>query len=150
MASTNSLSLGLKEQAIPLLLIAIVIGIAFLLLKYVANRRHRALTRERDGVTESTFAEHLEPFGFDAVIATSTYRYLQDVQQVKFPILPSDRLDEDLGLDSEDIKQAVTDLTGALGRTWNPGLIHQPLVTVEDLVRLLQASPRAESAAVAA
>ena len=149
MATPDSLSLGLKEQAIPILGIVLCLGLAFLLLKYVANRRHRSLMRERAGVTEATFAERLTEFGFDPVIATSTYRYLQDVQHVPFPILPADQLDEDLGLDSEDIQQTVTDLTQALGRSWNPGLIHQPLVTVEDLVRLLQASPRAETAAAA-
>jgi len=33
-------------------------------------------------------------------------------------------------------------MISALGREFNPGLLHTPLVSVEDLVRLLQASPR--------
>jgi hypothetical protein len=36
----------------------------------------------------------------------------------------------------------VRDLTLALRRVHSPGLQPTPLVTVEDLIRLLQASPR--------
>ena len=132
----------LKEQA---WIIAIIVGcvvLAFIILKVSARRRHEALTREREGVTESSFAAHLEQYGFDPVIAASTYRYLQDVQLVQFPILPSDLLDEDLGLDSEDIHQTVREMLPALSREFNPGILHKPLQTVEDLIRLLQASPR--------
>jgi len=77
-----------------------------------------------------------------AVVLLLLYRYLQERQRVNFPILPGDQLDEDLGLDSEDITQTVREMTANLGRQFNPGLLHKPLVTVEDLVRMLQASPR--------
>ena len=146
MSTPESLPVWLNEQAGPLVIVAVCIGLALLILKISANRRQQSLARERDGVTESTFANHMEQYGFDPVIASATYRYLQDVQLVKFPILPGDALDEDLGLDSEDIDQTVRELTSALGRELNPGLLHKPLVTVEDLVRLLQASPRQRQA----
>lgn len=142
MVTPDTLSIWLKEQAWPLGIIAVCIIAAFLVLKISAKRRHEALAREREGVTEATFAAHLERYGFDPAIAASTYRYLQEVQRVQFPILPGDHLDEDLGLDSEDIKQTVREMIAALGREFNPGLLHTPLVSVEDLVRLLQASPR--------
>jgi len=145
MATHNTFSLGLQEQAIPILVIAIFVGLAFLLLKWVAASRHRALKLEREGVDESTFANQMQQHGFDPVIARSAFRYLQEVQGVRFPVLPNDLLDEDLGLDSEDIQQTLGDLTSALGRRLNAAMLHKPLVTVEDLVRLLQASPRAEA-----
>ncbi len=144
MATHNTLSLGLQEQAIPILAVVLCLGLAFLLLKWVASTRHRALKREREGVDEASFSRQMQQQGFDPVIARSTFRYLQEVQGVPFPILPTDDLDVDLGLDSDDIKQTLTDLTSALGRRLNAILLHKPLVTVEDLVRVLQASPRAE------
>ena len=149
MVTPDTLTIWLREQAWPIGIFVGLALLAFLVLKISASRRHEALAREREGVTESTFAAHLERYGFDPVIAAATYRYLQEVQLVKFPILPGDLLDEDLGLDSEDINQTVREMTHALGRQYNPGLLHKPLVTVEDLVRMLQASPRriAQSAA---
>jgi hypothetical protein len=142
MVTPDTLSIWLREQAWPIGIIVVCVILAFVILKLSAKRRHEALAREREGVSETTFAAHLQRYGFDPVIAASTYRYLQEVQLVQFPILPGDQLDEDLGLDSEDIKQTVREMTAALGREFNPGLLHKPLVTVEDLIRVLQASPR--------
>lgn len=124
---------------------ALVLGAilaVLLLLRLSAWSRERALRRRRAGVTQETFTSVLQQYGFDPVITGSTYRYLQEVQLISFPILPGDKLDEDLGLDTEDVNQAVRDLTIALRREFSPGLHPVPLVTVEDLIRLLQASPR--------
>jgi len=150
MVTPDSLTIWLKEQAWPIGLLLVCALLVYLLLKFSAGRRHQALAREREGVTEYTFADHLKDYGFDPVIAAATYRYLQEVQLVKFPILPGDKLDEDLGLDSEDISQTIREMTNALGRQFVPGLLHKPLVTVEDLVRMLQASPRRAVVSVAA
>ena len=150
MVTPDTSMIWLREQAWPIGIILGAVLLAFLVLKISASRRRDALAREREGVTESTFAAHLERYGFDPVIAAATYRYLQDVQLVKFPILPGDQLDEDLGLDSEDINQTVREMTNALGRRFNPGLLHKPLVTVEDLVRMLQACPRRSAVSAAA
>jgi hypothetical protein len=150
MDTPDTLMIWLRQQAVPIGIILALVLLALLVLKISASRRHKALAREREGVTENTFAEHLQRYGFDPVIAAATYRYLQEVQLVKFPILPGDQLDEDLGLDSEDINQTVREMTHALGRQFNPGLLHKPLVTVEDLVRMLQASPRRAAVSVAA
>jgi len=150
MVAPDTLTIWLKQQAWPIAILLGCLLLVLLVLKISADRRHRALAREREGVTESTFAAHLQNYGFDPVIATATYRYLQEVQLVQFPILPGDKLDEDLGLDSEDIDQTVREMTNALGRQRVPGLLHKPLVTVEDLVRLLQASPRRVAESVAA
>jgi hypothetical protein len=150
MDTPDTLTIWLRQQAVPIGIIVGLLLLAFLMLKISARSRHKALAREREGVTENTFAEHLQRYGFDPVIAAATYRYLQQVQLVQFPILPGDQLDEDLGLDSEDINQTVREMTHALGRQYNPGLLHKPLVTVEDLVRMLQAQPRRVTQSVAA
>ena len=147
MVTPDTLTIWLKEQAWPIAIIVGLVVFAFIVIKISASRRHQALAREREGVTESTFASHLQRYGFDPAVAAATYRYLQERQLVKFPILPGDQLDEDLGLDSEDINQTVREMTSSLGRHFNPGLLHKPLVTVEDLVRMLPASPRRVSVA---
>jgi hypothetical protein len=51
-------------------------------------------------------------------------------------------LDEDLGLDMVDLDETVRDVFQLTRRRYQPGLRHTPLVTVEDLVRFVQASPR--------
>lgn len=147
MATPDTLLIWLKLQALPLAILAILALAAWGLLKLSARRRHAALSRERRGITEVRFVHHLKKFGFEPVIAGTTYRYLQDVQKIPFPILPSDKLDEDLGLDSEDVDQTVRELLVALGRVESPGLRYQPLQTVEDLVRHMQASPRKSNVA---
>ena len=93
-------------------------------------------------MSEETFTAHLQRYGFDPAITGATYRYLQEVQLVNFPILPGDALDEDPPLDNEDVEQTISELCIALKRERAPGLRHQPVVTVEDLVRMIQASPR--------
>ena len=142
MVTPTNLTLWLGEQAWPIGILAGIVALVYVAARRSASRRSRTLSRERQGVTQEAFAEYLAQFGFDPTIAAATYRYLQRVQRVNFPILPSDTLDEDLGLGQEDIEQTVRDLTTALRRERHPGLPHSPLVTVEDLIRLLQASPR--------
>jgi hypothetical protein len=132
----------LGEQIVPLFFIgfAILMGIAMVYLS--AKSRRTSLARDRSGRTEETFAEYLATYGFDPEIARTTYRYLQERQQIAFPIEPSDDLDRDLGLDGEEVNRTVRDLLAETGREYLPGLLDSPLVTVVDLVRCIQASPR--------
>jgi hypothetical protein len=134
----------LGEQIVPVFFIgfAILMGIAMVYLS--AQSRRSSLTRDRSGLTADTFAESLAAYGFDPEIARTAYVYLQQVQQVAFPIDPRDDLDRDLGLDGEDVKLTVRDLLAETGREYLPGLLNSPLVTVVDLVRYIQASPRRE------
>ena len=106
------------------------------------HSRRASLLRDRSGRTEDTFTEFLAAYGFDPEIARATYRYLQQVQQVEFPILANDDLDRDLGLDDDEVKQTVRDLLDEMGREYLPGRLNSPLVKVVDLVRYIQASPR--------
>ncbi|HEX9199389.1 MAG TPA: hypothetical protein VF865_07510 [Acidobacteriaceae bacterium] len=139
---STSLTHWLGEQVVPLFFIgfAILMGIAMVYLS--AKSRRSSLVRDRSGRTEETFAEYLAGYGFDPEISRVTYRYLQSVQKVAFPIEPSDDLDRNLGLDGEEIEQTVRDLLAETGRSYLPGLLDSPLVTVVDLVRHIQASPR--------
>jgi len=142
MSSVYTIEHWLGEQVVPLVFIgfALLMGLAFLYLS--AQSRRASLVRDRSGRTEETFAEYLAAYGFDPGIARTTYRYLQRVQNVSFPIVPKDDLDRDLGLDDEEVKQSLRDLLDETGREYLPGLLDSPLVTVVDLVRYIQASPR--------
>jgi hypothetical protein len=134
----------LGEQIVPVFFIgfAILMGIALVYLS--AQSRRSSLARDRSGITADTFADSLAAHGFDPEIARTAYVYLQQTQQVAFPIDPRDDLDRDLGLDGDDIEHTVRDLLQATGREYLPGLLDSPLATVVDLVRYLQASPRRE------
>ena len=134
----------LSDLALPLLLIGLGILIGFTALYISAQRRRSSLVRDRAGRTEETFVEYLAEYGFDPELARATYRYLQKRQKVAFPIEPFDDLDCDLGLDGEDLSETIRALLAETGRIYLPGLLDSPLVTVEDLVRTIQASPRRE------
>ena len=142
MQTPSNMSIWLSEQAMPLALIVLLLAFVLMVLYLSARNRRTKMNEERSGVSEDTFVSFLGTYGFDSHIARTTYRYLQEKQNVSFPIQASDLLDEDLGLDSEDIKESVLDLLAINQRLHQPGLYHSPLVTVEDLVRFIQASPR--------
>jgi hypothetical protein len=135
----------LGEQVVALVFIGFALLMGLALVYFSAQSRRSALTRDRSGRTEETFAEYFAAYGFDPRIARATYRYLQQTQQVAFPIEPLDDLDRALGLDEEELNQTVRDLLAETGREYLPGLLASPLVTVLDLVRYIQASPRWES-----
>ena len=140
MATTLQQWLG--EQIVPVFLIGFAILMGFAMVYISARNRRSSLARDRSGRTEDTFAEYLAAYGFDPYIARTTYRYLQQTQNVAFPIEPQDDLDRVLGLDEEEVKTTVRDLLDETGREYLPGLLDSPLVTVVDVVRYIQASPR--------
>lgn len=142
MSIFSTLGHWLGEQAAPLVFIGFAILMGFALLYFSVQSRRASLVRDRSGKTEETFSEYLAAYGFDPGIARTAYRYLQQVQQVSFPIEPMDDLDRDLGLDDDEVKRMVRDLLDETGREYLPGLLESPLVTVVDLVRYIQASPR--------
>jgi hypothetical protein len=142
MATPFTVQQWMNEQAWPLLVVGSILLAGFIIL-YISARSHRAsMLRDRSNRSEDTFVEDLAAFGFDTEIARTTYRYLQDVQNVAFPIVALDDLDRDLGLDLDDLKQTIRDLLELTGRDHLPGLLYSPLVSVEDLVRYIQASPK--------
>jgi hypothetical protein len=147
MSILSTLGQWLGEQVVALVFIGFAMLMGFVMLYFSAQSRRAALVRDRSGKTEETFTEHLAAYGFDTDIARSTYRYLQQMHQIDFPIVPKDDLDRDLGLDDDDVNGSVRDLLSETGREYLPGLIDTPLVTVADLVRYVQACPRRVQAA---
>jgi len=142
MPNADTIQQWLGEQIVPVFLIGFALLMGLVLVYFSALNRRKSLTRSRAGRTEDTFTEYLARYGFDEGIARSTYRYLQEKQQVSFPIEPMDDLDRDLGLDGDDIKTTLRDLLEQNGREYLPGILDSPLVRVVDLVRYIQASPR--------
>jgi hypothetical protein len=137
-----NLSIWLGEQAGPLALIVALLAFVMIVLYLSARTRRARMNEERSHVNEDTFVSSLIGSGFDPMIGRTTYRYLQEKQNVSFPIEASDLLDEDLGLDLVDLDESIYDILNLTGRQHQPGLQYQPIITVEDLVRFVQASPR--------
>ena len=142
MQTPSNLSIWLSEQAGPLAVIFLLLGFVMVVLYFSARSRRNKMNQLRSGDNEDTFVNSLLAYGFDPTVARETYRYLQDKQRVSFPIQATDLLDEDLGLGTGDVEESVTDLILICHRLNQPGLRHTPIVTVEDLVRFIQASPR--------
>lgn len=142
MQTPSTLSIWLSEQAGPLAVIFLLLGFVLIVLYWSARSRRARMNNLRSGNNEDTFVDSLLAYGFDPVVARATYRYLQDKQRVSFPIEATDLLDEDLGLGMSDIEESVSDLVLICHRLNQPGLRYTPMVTVEDLVRFIQASPR--------
>jgi hypothetical protein len=132
----------LSEQATPLAVLVVLLSFVMIVLYWSARNRRVHLSRARSGTNEDTFVESLLAFGFDPQISRTVYCYLQEKQHIHFPIECTDLLDEDLGLDLVDLDETVRDVLKLTRRQYQPGLRHTPLVTVEDLVRFVQASPR--------
>jgi hypothetical protein len=132
----------LSEQAVALAVIASVLALVMIVLWVSARNRRLKMNEARSGTNEETFVDSLLVYGFDPQISSTVYRYLQEKQNVHFPIEATDLLDEDLGLDMVDLDETVRDVFQLTRRVYQPGLRHTPLVTVEDLVRFVQASPR--------
>ena len=136
----TALQQWLGDQIVPLFFVGFAILMGFALVYLSAKSRRSSLARDRSGRTQATFVEFLAPYGFDPEIAGATYRYLQERQRGAFPILPTDDLDRDLGLDENEVKTTVRDLLSEMGREYLPGQLNSPLVTVVDVVRCIQAS----------
>lgn len=142
MQTPSTLSIWLGEQALPLAIIVVLLSLVMVILYVSARNRRARMNEARSGTNEDTFVNSLVIYGFDPMISRSAYRYLQETQKVSFPIEANDLLDEDLGLDNADIEESIRDLMATTARLYQPGLQHDPIVTVEDLVRFIQASPR--------
>jgi hypothetical protein len=142
MQTPNTLWLWLSEQAIPLAVVAAFLAFVLIVLAVSARNRRVRMNQTRSGANQETFVHSLLEYGYDAEVARTIYRYLQEEQNVHFPIEPSDLLDEDLGLDIVDLDETILDVLELTRRQYRPGLRHTPLITVEDLVRFVQASPR--------
>lgn len=142
MPTFATLQQWLGEQIVPVFFVgfALLMGVAMV---YISSKTRRSsLARDRSGRNVDTFAENLAAYGFDPEIARSAYRLLQLRGGVNFPLDPMDDLDRDLGMNDEDVDGAFREVLAETGREYLPGLLTSPLVTVVDVVRYAQASPR--------
>ena len=130
----------LVQQIVPVFLIGFALLAGLALVYFSAQSRKAARRRDRAGQDEETFAAQFAAHGFDPEIARTVYRYLEERTQAGFPILPGDDLDRDLGVD--DVREAVRELAARVGREYLPGLVTEPIATVAQLVRAVQAQPR--------
>jgi hypothetical protein len=140
--SFSGIESWLVEQIVPVFFVGFALLAGLALVYFSAQGRKAARRRDRAGQDEDTFVERLAERGFDVEIARTAYRHLEDRTRAGFPILPNDDLDRDLGLDRDDAQESLRELTGKVGREYLPGLVATPLVTVADLLRAVQASPR--------
>jgi len=132
----------LIEQMVPVFMVGFAALAGLALVYFSAQSRKAGRRRDRAGQNVETFTEKLAAHGFDPEIARAVYDYLEERTRVGFPILPGDDLDRELGLDRDDVNEALRDLTAQMGRDYLPGLIATPIVTVAELAGAVQGSPR--------
>ncbi len=118
--------------------LAVAAGSAAFILDATSFRRR---LRKAKGGSEQDFTEYLRGHGFDPRVAAASYEYLNEVQDVRFPILPGDTLEWDLGMDDQHIEQAVLTLAERLGREGRAALLSVQPLTVQDLIRTVQDAP---------
>lgn len=121
----------------------------------VSRQRLRRLAADRRGEDIGTFARafdrRAEPF--DPRVVRAVWDALQPYMTLgreRAPLRPTDRIDEDLDIDWDDIDMCVLqEVAERAGRSLdgieaNP--LHGRVATVGDLVRLLSAQPRRAAA----
>jgi hypothetical protein len=132
----------LIEQMVPVFMVGFALLAGLALVYFSAQSRKAGRRRDRAGQDVETFVEKLAAHGFDPAIARAVYDYLEEHTRVGFPILPGDDLDRELGLDRDDVSEALRELTAHVGRDYLPGLVRVPIATVAELAGAVQASPR--------
>lgn len=140
--SFSGIAPWIVEQIVPVFFVGFALLAGLALLYFSAQSRKAARRRGRVGQDETTFTEKLAAHGYDPEIARATYQYLEERLRPGFPLLPADDLDRELGMDQGDVREALRELTALVGREYLPGLVTTPIVTVAELVRAVQASPR--------
>jgi hypothetical protein len=116
------------------------------------NRRRILLLRNRTNVS-GKHSDEVFPFSYDDLeieveiedspdLELSIYRYLNE--KTDLPVLAHATLVEDLGLSDAQLGETIYELLAMNGREYSPGLFTYPLITVEDLVLYIEASPRVE------
>jgi len=140
--SLSGIEQWLLEQIVPVFFVGFALLAGLALLYFSAQSKKASRRRDRAGQDDTTFAEKLAEHGFDTGIARATYQYLEQRTRPGFPLLPADDLDRDLGMDREDVREALRELTALVGREYLPGLVTTPIATVAELVLAVQSSPR--------
>ena len=129
-----------------------VVVVVFLAGSVIIDRRLKNLAAGRQGEDIGTFARGFdrrnEPF--DPHVVRAVWDALQPYAKFRggsVPIRPTDRIDEDLGIDWDDIDmglaQEVAERTGRSLDNIEANPLFGHVSTVGDLVRLISSQPRA-------
>jgi len=103
---------------------------------------------EREGEDIGTFARSFDYRKVDTCVIRAVYDALSrcfSYRGVVYPFRASDRLVEDLNIDSEeleDIAEEVMQRTGRVDKDWEKNPYYNKLETVRDLVLFFDAQPR--------
>ncbi|ADV84045.1 hypothetical protein [Terriglobus saanensis] len=141
MQSPDTLRAWLADQALPFGLLLAFLAAGLIVVFVSGLMRKSRLASRRAGRDEASFVNEMLPLGYDLRICRTAYAYLQKDQQISFPILPEDRLSQDLGLEDTDVTDLVNHLLAVNSRERKPGMLNTPLITVQDVLRQVQASP---------
>lgn len=131
----------LRGPAFGVLAVCGFLAVALGTLFFSGMLRHRRMAAAREGESLESFALHLATYGFDPALAEEIYSYLVTEEDVAFPIRHSDRLDEDLRVSEDEVHRMVAHLLRFSRREARPGMRTMPLLTVEDVLRFVQACP---------
>jgi hypothetical protein len=141
MQTPDTLRAWMADQALPFGLLLAFLAAGLLVVFVSGLMRKSRLASHRAGRDEASFVNELLPLGYELRLCRSAYLYLKQEQQISFPILPEDRLDQDLGLYDTDVTDMVNHLLAVNGRTRDAHSPHASLITVQDVLKYVQASP---------
>ena len=122
--SLSGIEQWLLEQIVPVFFVGFALLAGLALLYFSAQSKKAARRRDRAWQDESTFAEKLAAHGFDAEDrAERRTGILRSGTRAGFPLLPADDLDRDLGMDRDDVREALRerDRAGGAGLSAGPG-----------------------------
>ena len=129
-----------------------IVIVLFLVVSIIEHRRHKAqlrlLAESRSGESICEFARSFERKEIDTWVVRAVYEQLQQYLggDVPVPIRATDRLKEDLPIDTEDLEMdLMAEISQRAGRslhntTANP--YYDQVKTVGDLVLFLDAQPK--------
>jgi hypothetical protein len=129
------------EQLGPLGIFLVIAGIAFLFFFLLSRWREWDFARKRSSYHVDDFVRDMRVRGVSEEVSRAGYEIIQTEQRVRFPIMPEDALDEQLGITDIDLMDTLVSILGRTGREKKAGLMYMPLITVEDLLKLVQVSP---------
>jgi hypothetical protein len=129
------------EQLGPLGIFLVIAGVAFLFFFMLSRWREWDFARKRNGYTIDDFVRDMRVRGISEEVSRAGYEVIQQEQRVRFPVMPDDHLDEQLGITDIDLMDTLVSVLTRTGKERKAGLMYMPLVTVEDLLKLVQVSP---------
>ena len=103
---------------------------------------------EREGEDIGTFARSFDYRNIDTWVIRAVYEAVSQFlsyKDGKCPVRASDRLLEDIGLDSEELDDIIDEViyrTGIVDQDWDKNPYYDKLETVRDLVLFFDAQPR--------